>query len=79
MIRTTVTLSDSLYKEARKKAIDERKTFSEVVDEALGEHLGKPRKSKKNSGVEFLQKLAQMKVKGGPKDLAQNHDKYTWD
>lgn len=81
MIRTTVRLDENLFKEARKKAIDERKTFTSLVNSALRVYLGKaePKKEKKISGTEFLQRLAQYKMKGGPKDLARNHDKYTWE
>lgn len=39
MIRTTVALSESTYKEARKKAIDEQKPFGQVVNEALEIYL----------------------------------------
>jgi prevent-host-death family protein len=38
----------------------------------------KPKK-KKITGNEFLQRLAQYKMRGGPRDLAKNHDKYTWE
>lgn len=36
-------------------------------------------KHKKITGVEFLLRLAKYKLKGGPKDLAENHDRYTWE
>ncbi len=39
MIRTTVTLNENTYKEARKKAIDEQKPFGRVVNEALETYL----------------------------------------
>ena len=39
MIRTTVTLNENTYKEARKKAIDEQKPFGKVVNEALETYL----------------------------------------
>ena len=85
MIRTTVRLEEDLFKDARKRAIDERKPFSEVVNDALAKHLGKPRKKvvPKNSGLEFLRKLIELgeknPIKGAPRDLAQNLDKYLWD
>ena len=82
MIRTTVRLEEDLFKEARKKAIDERKAFAEVVNDALSLYLGKPKGLKKNKGVEFLRKLVELgekyPIKGAPRDLAKNHDKYTW-
>lgn len=35
--------------------------------------------AQKMRGVNFLLKLARYNFKGGPKDLAQKHDKYTWE
>ncbi len=86
MIRTTVSLDENLYKEARKKAIDERKAFAEVINEALERHLGKKRANKgekKAEGIEFLEKVVELgkrnPVKGAPKDLVKNFNKYLWD
>lgn len=39
----------------------------------------KSAKVKKNTGIEFLEALTHYHLKGGPKDLAKNHDKYTWE
>ena len=39
MIPTTVILDESIYKEARKKAIDERIAFTKVVNQALKTYL----------------------------------------
>lgn len=81
MVRTTVRLDEHLFKEARKKAIDERVAFTDIVNDALHLYLkgNKKGKTKKVSTNDFLSKLATFKLKGGPKDLAQNHDKYTWE
>lgn len=81
MIRTTVRLEENLFKEARKKAIDERVAFTEIVNEALNLYLQRPKKHKlkKFSANDFVRDLAKYKLKGGPKDLAQKHDKYTWE
>lgn len=42
MIRTTVRLQEDIFKEARKKAIDQRVTFADIVNQALANYLGKP-------------------------------------
>ncbi len=42
MIRTTVRLQEDIFKEARKKAIDERIAFADIVNQALESYLGKP-------------------------------------
>ncbi|MBI2028093.1 MAG: hypothetical protein HYT07_00655 [Candidatus Levybacteria bacterium] len=82
MIRTTVRLDENLFKEARKVAIDKRMAFAAVVQEALSLYLGKPTRgtiAKKFTSNDFLLKLTGYKLKGGPKDLARKHDKYTWE
>lgn len=61
MIRTTVSLTEDLYKEARKKAIDQRVAFTKIVNEALKDYLN-PQSPKK---VGFRFKIYQMgRVKG---------------
>lgn len=61
MIRTTVSLTEDLYKEARKKAIDQRVAFTKIVNEALKDYLT-PHSPKK---VGFRFKIYRMgKVKG---------------
>lgn len=81
MIRTTIRLDEDVFKELRKKAIDERRSFSSLVNHALSLYLNKKGadKPRKMTGTEFLLKLSTYHMKGGPKDLAKNHDKYTWD
>lgn len=82
MIRTTIRLDEDIFKDARKKAIDQRLAFTEFVNDALAEYLGKQRKMKKNKGTEFLEGLIKLGKKHpvkGPKDLAKNLDKYLWD
>lgn len=39
----------------------------------------KQQPTKKIKGTDFLFKLATYNLKGAPKDLAENHDKYTWE
>ena len=46
MIRTTIGLEDILYKQARKKAIDQRIAFSHVVNRALEAYLQAPNPTK---------------------------------
>lgn len=46
MIRTTVKLEENIFKEARKKAIDERIAFTDIVNQALKDYLKGPRKKK---------------------------------
>lgn len=81
MIRTTIRLDEDIFKEIRKKAIDERVPFTKLVNHALSLYLNKKQadKPRKMTGIEFLKKLSTYHMKGGPRDLAKNHDKYTWE
>lgn len=72
-----------MFKDARKKAIDERVAFADIVNEALSRYLNEQKGlNTKKTGTEFLGKLIQIgkghRIKG-PKNLAKNHDKYLWD
>lgn len=81
MIRTTVRLDEQIFKEIRKKAIDQRVPFGNLVNEALKTYLKKPKvfETKRMNSTDFVAKLADYKLKDGPRDLAQKHDKYTWE
>jgi len=48
-IKTTVRLDETIVKEAKRKALDEDKTFQEVVDLALREFLNKKISTRKVS------------------------------
>lgn len=39
MIRTTITLDEDTFKEAKKYAIDQRNAFGDVVNQALRDYL----------------------------------------
>jgi len=80
MIRTTVRLDEDIFKDARKKAIDERVAFADIVNEALRNYLNRAKRPmrRKITGTEFLARLAKYNLRGAPKDLAQKHDKYLW-
>ena len=78
MQRTTISLDETLYKKAKVEALNRRVPFAKVVNEALADHLGEESKNK-ITGNEFMNRLAKYHFKGGPKDLAQNLDKYLWD
>lgn len=67
MIRTTVRLEEKLYKEARKKAIDERRSFTDIVSIALESYI---RLKKKDKRKRFDLKIYDLgKIKG---DLRRN-------
>lgn len=44
MIRTTITLDEDTFKEAKKYAIDKRSAFGDLVNQALNDYLKGQRK-----------------------------------
>lgn len=52
--------------------------IAELIRHYLEKGIRKEQK-KRQKGVGFLLKLANYHLKGGPKDLAKKHDKYTWE
>lgn len=75
-ITTNIRIPEDLYMELKMEAAHTRQSVAQVIRMRLGK--GK-KTEKKMTGVEFLGKLASYKLKKGPKDLAENHDKYTWE
>lgn len=53
MIRTTVRFEENLFKDARKKAIDEGLPFAKVVNQALKQYLQIPKNKPKKQKFEF--------------------------
>lgn len=62
MIRTTITLEEDIFKEAKKYAIDKRSAFGTLVSQALKNYL---QGVKKSSGQKFELKIYRMgRIKG---------------
>lgn len=59
-VRTTVYLDEELYIAAKKKAIEERRTLTSLIQEGLKEQVGKKEKPKykKGSWEKLVEKLA---------------------
>lgn len=76
MIRTQIFLPESTYEELKSLAREESKSIAAKIREVLSQRLKKhkPKKTKKH----YLEALAELKFKGGPRDLSVNHDKYLY-
>ena len=80
MIRTTIKIDEEVFKELRKQAIDERISFTKLVNRVLDRFIKEQEpQEEKNPGLDFLEKVSRVNMKGGPRDFAKNHDKYTWE
>lgn len=54
LTRTTIQIEEELLKEAKKRAIDEKKTLRELIKEALEEKLEKPKRvAKRRKRLKF--------------------------
>lgn len=46
--RTTITISEDLLFELKKKALNDRKTLTQLINESISRYLGREYKGKKN-------------------------------
>lgn len=53
-VRTTITLPEELLFEIKKKALMEKKTITEVINEGLNQYLGKKTKKQPISIMSFI-------------------------
>lgn len=77
MIRTQMYLDDKLYKALKQLAKKKKKSMAEVTRELLEEAVEK-KTTTDTSGIKVLQRLIDLKLTGGPNDLAKNHDHYLY-
>ncbi|MBA3724537.1 MAG: ribbon-helix-helix protein, CopG family [Candidatus Levybacteria bacterium] len=78
MQRTQMYLDEKLRKDLKALAKREDKSMAEVARDILQEGVEKKRSSVDNSGIKIMLSLLDIKAKGGPKDLAVNHDHYLY-
>lgn len=76
MIRTQVYLPQDLYTDMRFFASQHNTTISKIIREGAKNVLAKKKRKKKN--LLPLENIVGT-LKGGPKDLATNHDYYLYD
>jgi len=79
MHRTHICLPEETYQALKTIASLEQTTIAsklrQFAQEGVTKAITKPRKGKKH----YLELLAKLKFKGGPKDGSINHDKYLYD
>ena len=75
-IRTTIYLEQDLFIKAKKKALEERTTLTDLIKRGLKKEVANKKKSKKRgNGILSLAKFA---ITGGPKDLSAHLDDYLY-
>lgn len=81
MVATTMYFPNDLYKRIGRVAQKENKPKAQVVREMVENCLEAETPQKVNAKLVFeeLTKLQKLIPKDGVKDLAKNHDHYTWD
>ena len=77
-IRTTIYLDEDLYLKAKKKALEERTTLTDLIKNGLKKEIARKNKKKTKSKRNALLELAKLAVTGGPKDLSAHMDDYLY-
>jgi len=72
MIRTTVRLDEELFKDARKKAIDQGVAFAKIVNEALRNYLKVEKKAKTSKFELKVYNIGKIKGSLRRKDLYED-------
>ena len=78
MIATTMYWPVDTYQKIGELAKSARQAKAEYVREAVEEKVTKDTRNEGNA-AKFFAGLREIQFKGGPKDLAKNHDHYAWD
>lgn len=82
MYRTYIYLPEELKREIDTAAKDKRKSKAAVIREALEKGIRTINPKRSNSAKALLEMVKRaeklLKDEKLPKDLAKNHDKYTW-
>ena len=77
MIRTQIYIPETVHTKLQQLAEAKRQPMAEIVREFIEDGLQKTQNTD-TSGVSVLQALANLKLKGGPSDLATNLDHYLY-
>ncbi len=77
MIRTQVYLEETARQELKKIAVIKGQPMAQVVRDFIEEGVQKVKQTD-YSGKTTLQALANLRLKGGPKDLSTNLDYYLY-
>lgn len=79
MIQRSFYIEPDIYQQltqmAKVRKVPVAKLMRQMIKGGVKESLEK----KGDPGTSFLLKLSKYGLKKGPKDLAKNHDKYTWE
>ena len=79
MVATTQYFSKELYKRLAEVARAQKKSNAQLVREAVEEKVMKEPMSNAASLYRAFKRIQKVFPKGGPNDLASNHDHYAWD
>lgn len=77
MIRTQIYLDPKTHKRLLNLAKTKKTSMAQIVRESVEEKIEKEEK-KDTSGIEVMLRLANIRAKGGPKDLSTNIDHYLY-
>lgn len=75
MIRTQIYIPEDLHQATKLLALKQKKTLAELIRNFIAVGIIE---EKKNIKTRSLSSLAKLNIKGGPKDLSKNIDKYLY-
>ena len=78
MTQKSFYIEDYIYQDLTRLAQMNKVPTAELMRQLIKAGI-KGVKTKAKSGPDFLLRLAEYQLAGGPKDLAKHHDKYTWE
>lgn len=78
MLQRSFYIPEKLYGELSRQARDRKVPVAELMRHYIERGL-KKEKVKNTKSTKFLLKLGNYKLRGGPKNLAKEHDKFTWE
>ncbi|MEK7542131.1 MAG: CopG family transcriptional regulator [Patescibacteria group bacterium] len=76
MKRTQIYIPEEMHAQFAKLAETRRKALAELIREFLAKDLKEI--PEENAGKQAMWRLANLNLRGGPKDLSQNLDKYLY-
>jgi predicted transcriptional regulator len=77
MIKTQIYIPKTVHKRLTHLAKVRKEPMAKLVRDFIDEGLQREQ-AQQGSGIEVLQALAEIKARGGPKDLSTNHDYYLY-
>ena len=78
MIATTIYMPRDLYLQVGVAAKIQRQPKARIIRDLVADGLARKRRDP-NATRKFVEAITSMQFRGGVRDAAKHHDRYTWD